>query len=161
VSETFAERWARRERECGLGDVAARLLSYGDVVLPDSAAPFLTFREASTSRPIYEVYASPDDWSPEDRTRLVPYAMIGSDGAGSPICVDKRTGHVVLIDHDNWFRTVEFINSSVAALAECLLARLGEVDVARFRSSIRRIDEAAMAEGTFWWHEAQLLEADA
>jgi hypothetical protein len=83
--------------------------------------------------------------------------MIGSDGAGNPICVEKGTGAVVLLDHEDWFRTRQFINSSVRQLAECLLAYMGEQDPDRFRAAIKAIDSAAIAEGTFWWHEAAVI----
>ena len=87
--------------------------------------------------------------------------MIGSDGAGNPICLESTTGAVVLLDHEDWFRTRQFVNSNVHQLAECLLAYMGEHDPDRFRSALRRVDPAALAEKSFWWHEAACLNEDA
>ena len=90
--------------------------------------------------------------------------MIGSDGAGNPICIEQGSGAIVLLDHEDLFRTRQFINSGVSHLAECLLAYMGaymgETDADRFRSAVRAIDPPALAEGSFWWHEAGCLESD-
>ena len=48
-----------------------------------------------------------------------------------------------MVDHEDWFRTLQFINSSVRQLAEGLLAYMGEKNTARFRSAILAIDPAA------------------
>jgi hypothetical protein len=87
--------------------------------------------------------------------------MIGSDGAGNPICVEQGTGEIMLLDHEDWFRTRQFVNTSVRQLGECLLAYMGEQEPERFRQAVRRIDPAALAKGSFWWHEAECLGADA
>ena len=87
--------------------------------------------------------------------------MIGSDGAGNPICVEQGTGAVVLLDHEDRFLTRQFVNSGVSQLAECLLAYMGERDPERFRGVVRAIDPAALAERSFWWHEAAGLSAEA
>jgi hypothetical protein len=76
--------------------------------------------------------------------------MIGADGAGNPICLEQSTGTVVLLDHEDHFRTRQFVNSSVRQLAECLLAFMGEQEPERFRSAVRAIDPAALAEQSFW-----------
>ena len=86
--------------------------------------------------------------------------MIGSDGAGNPICVEQTTEAVVLIDHEDWFHTRQFVNSSVRKFAECLLLYMGEQQAEQFRSAVHDIDPTATAEGTFWWHEAACLGAD-
>jgi hypothetical protein len=67
----------------------------------------------------------------------------------------------VLLDHEDRFRTRQFVNSGVGQLAECLLAYMGEQDPEQFRASVRGIDPSAMAERSFWWHEADGLVADA
>ncbi len=161
MGESFAERWSRKELDCGFGDIGSKMVACGADLLPDSAAPCVTFQEAARPVPIWEVFASPSDWSPADRERLAPYRMIGSDGAGNPICVVNGTGAVVLLDHEDWFRTCQFVNSSVRQLAECLLAYLGEQDSERFLAAVRSIDPAALAERAFWWHEAEGLKAEA
>jgi hypothetical protein len=65
---------------------------------------------------------------------------------GNPICIEQGTGAVVLLDHEDWFHTRQFLNSSVRQLAECLLAYMGEKNAARFRSAVQAIDPAALAE---------------
>jgi len=62
------------------------------------------------------------------------------------------------LDHEDWFGTRQFVNSSVRQLAECLLAYMCENDPARFRSAVQAIDPAALADGSFWWHEANMLQ---
>jgi hypothetical protein len=155
MGESFADRWGRKERDCGFGDIASKMVVCGSDVLPDSAAPCVTFEEAA--RPVWEVFASTSDISPADRERLAHYRMIGFDGAGNPICVEQGTGAVVLLDHEDWFCTRQFVNRSVSQLAECLLAYMGERDPERFRTAVRSIDPAAMAEWSFWWHEAAVI----
>lgn len=80
--------------------------------------------------------------------------MIGSDGAGNPLCVEAPSGAVVLLDHEDRFHTRQYVNSGVGQLAECLLAFTGERDPDRFRAAARAIDPPAMAERSFWWQEA-------
>ena len=159
MAESFAERWSRKERDCGFKSLAATMVACGTDVLPAEAAPCLTFDQAAQPAPIWEVFGSPPQWSAVERERLAPYRMIGSDGAGNPICIEQATGAVVLLDHEDRFRTVEPVNSSVRQLAECLLAYMGEGEPERFRSAVRDIDPAAIIEGSFWWHEAAGLGA--
>ena len=80
--------------------------------------------------------------------------MIGSDGAGNPICVEEGFGVVVLLDHEDRFRSRQFVNSSVGQLADCLLAYMGERQTEQFRAAVLSIDAEALAEGSFWCHEA-------
>ena len=157
MGESFADRWSHKERDCGFGNIASKMVVCGSDVLPDSAAPCVTFKEAARPGPVWEVFGRAAPWSPADRERLGPYRMIGSDGAGNPICVEQGTGAVVLLDHEDWFCTRQFVNSSVSRLAECLLAYMGERDPERFRTAVRSIDPAAMAERSFWWHEAAVI----
>jgi SUKH-4 immunity protein len=158
LAESFAERWAQKERECGFEAIASTMIPCGADVLPNSAAPFLTFKEAARPVRIWDVFASPSDWSSADRERLAPYRMIGSDGAGNPICVEQDSGAVILLDHEDWFRTREFVNSSVRQLAKCLLAYLGEREAQRFRAAVEVIDPTALVDGAFWSHEAAYLD---
>jgi hypothetical protein len=162
MAESFAQRWNRKSSECGFDDVGIEMAACGADWLPSDAAPYLTFDRASRPLPIWEVYAPADEtyWLPADRERLGPYRMIGSDGAGNPICVEQGTGTVVLLNHEDKFRTRQFVNSSVAQLAECLLAFMGERDPKRFRSAVTGIDSTAIGEGSFWWYEAAGLGAD-
>jgi hypothetical protein len=54
---------------------------------------------------------------------------------------------------------MQFVNSSIRQLGDCLLAYLGEQDAERFRAVVGEIDPAALAERSFWWQEAENLGA--
>lgn len=86
--------------------------------------------------------------------------MIGSDGAGNPICVNAETNEIWLLDHEDHFRTRQFVNSSLSCLSESLLAYMGETDANRFRLSISEIDPPAAKNGAFWYCEADALADD-
>jgi hypothetical protein len=137
------------------------MVACGPDLLPAEAAPCLTFDRATRPVPLWEVFGSPAQWSAAERERLAPYRVIGSDGAGNPICVEQDTGAVVLLDHEDRFLTRQFVNSGVRHLAECLLAYLGERQPDRFRVAVQAIDPEALAERSFWWHEAAGLEMTA
>jgi hypothetical protein len=109
---------------------------------------------------VWETYGAPSDWSDSDRMRLASYRMIGSDGAGNPLCVEQGTGAVWLLDHEAQFHTRQFVNSGIPQLAECLLAYMGEREPKRFLTAIRDIDPPALAEASFWTQEASALQAD-
>jgi len=144
---SLSERWAAKMKSCGFPD--APMVRCGSDSLPAEAAPCLDFAQASNPAPIWEVFGG---LSAADQKRLAPYRMIGSDGAGNPICL--ADGAVVLLDHENNFGTVQFVNTSVAKLGECLLAYMGEQDAERFRTAVRNIDPPAMDEGSFWFAES-------
>ena len=157
MDESFADRWNRKWAGCGFEDIGTAFVPCGDAVLPAEAAPCLTFDRAARPAPLWEVFGTPSQWSAAERERLAAYRMIGSDGAGNPLCVEQGSGAVVLLDHEDRFRTRQFVNGSVRQLAECLLAYLGEREPDRFRAAARVIDPDAMAERSFWWHEAARL----
>ena len=158
MPDDFIDRWRRKERESGRERIAAKMIQHGSDSLPDSAAPGVSFEQFAKPLPIWEVFGVPSDWSATDRERLAEYRMIGSDGAGNPICLAGDLGAVVLLDHEDGFRTRQFVNSSAAQLGECLLARMGASDAALLQAAIQVIDPAALAEGSFWWHEVACLE---
>src|SRR3954469_17592665 len=96
--------------------------------LPKSAAPCLIFEEVGKGLPkLWEVYSPQPEWKPEEKKAVEPYLMMGSDGAGSPICANERDETIVLLDHELLFtprqllKRVMFMNTSVSQLAECLL----------------------------------------
>lgn len=154
MAESFAERWKRKWSACGFDDIGTEFVACGTYVLPTEAAPFLSFDRAARPAPIWEVFGIPSQWPAVERERLAPYRMIGSDGAGNPICVEEGSGVVVLLDHENRFRTRQFVNSGVGQFAECLLAYMGEREVGRFRNAVLAIDPLALADQSFWWQEA-------
>jgi hypothetical protein len=154
VDEPFAARWQRKWTACGFEDIGTEMVACGEAVLPDAAAPFLSFGRADRPTPIWEVFGIPDHWPPAERERLAAFRIIGVDGAGNPLCVEQPGGAIVMLDHEDQFRTRQFVNSGVSQLAECLLAFMGERDPVRFRTAVRELDPPAMAERSFWWHEA-------
>ena len=87
MSEAFADRWNGKWSACGFEDVGIEMVACGSGVLPDSAAPGLSFDRAARPALIWEVFGLPSHWSQAERERLAPYRMIGSDGAGNPICI--------------------------------------------------------------------------
>src|SRR5262245_20927128 len=114
--------------------------------LPASCAPCLTFDEVGQGlKRIWDVY-SPVQWKANEKVGLEPYGITGSDGAGSPICLDERNGHVVVVDHERLFdpdareNSVMFVNSSIRQLCECLLA-VSTLPAVELMGAIQQIDE--------------------
>ena len=104
-----------------LSEASSRFLV--ETGMPDGAE--LSFDDLVNGlRKVYDVY-SPNDsnyWNDSDRERLASYLMFGSDGAGNPVCLDlANQERVVLLDHERRFEVTDFVNSSVAQLAECIL----------------------------------------
>jgi hypothetical protein len=154
MDEVFADHWNRKWAACGFEDIGTEFFACGADVLPDSAAPHLTFNRAARPAPLWEIFGVRSQWSGAERERLAPYRMIGSDGAGNPICIEQTTGAVVLFDHEDRFHTRQFVNSSVRQLAESLLAYMGKPTAQQFRDALSILDRAALAEPSFWWHAA-------
>jgi hypothetical protein len=174
MTQSFAQRWLDKERNCGLADISEGMVrTTADVSgfdsesrrvlknagLPGSAAPCLSFRDAATMPRIWEVFA-PGGWKEQEKSHLLCFRMLGADGAGNPICVDEETGEVWLLDHEDWFRTRQFVNSSVAKLAECLLLYMGQPDATEFSNAVQAIDACALAEDCFWFYELACLRED-
>jgi hypothetical protein len=146
-----------------LPETARRFLS--EAGLPNSCPPCLAFDDLSDGlRHLWEVF-SPGQWKHEEKQGLEHYALIGSDGAGDPICIDERDGRVIFLDHELLFdpnseeSRLKFINSSVEQLAESLLI-VGTIASNGVLDAIKAIDEAAVAGGTFWSYEAMDLDDD-
>ena len=97
------------------------LLSTG---LPHGAAPFLSFDSIGREGLVYifDVWGVPSNYSEDERTRLSQYYILGSDGAGNPIAIDVSNNYnIVLLDHEDSFKTIKFINSTLFQMAEFLL----------------------------------------
>ena len=180
---SFAERWSeggealvvfplKALRQTGLDGKSAVFLQ--ETGLPDSAAPFLSFglsRDGSLP-------TAAQQWCLSEE--FSHYRVVGSNGAGDPVCVDEANGRVVYLNHDCGFEAV-FINSSLASLAECLLEYRRLVDdtvvlggpqayldgnvpenaIAYLESAIGEIDRLALGTDTFWESEIERLRADA
>lgn len=122
--------------------------------LPADAAPFLSF-EPPQKGPVPRV--------PEKLWHLPPefsrYRIIGSNGAGDPICLDEEAaGQVVYLNNENYFERV-FMGTSVLTLAECLLAfrafladttPLTRERIGLLIGCLQRIDPDSCREGGFW-----------
>jgi hypothetical protein len=151
--------------------------------LPKSAAPCLSLDQlAAGKHRIWEIWGSPKDWAEPARQRLAPYCQIGSDDdSGNPICLDEaRGGQVWLLEHEDDFRSLEFMNSSVPQLAEFLLLYeqfvgkiqsehgedaflegrfpAGSLDL--LRNELQAADEPALGKRTFWSRELASLRAN-
>ena len=146
--------------------------------LPVDAAPFLSFDELRKGpKHIYEIWGRPDDYPDDAKKRLSPYLVIGSDGAGNPICLDTNNDcQVVHLDHEDLFDTRTFVNSSLPQLAESLLLvremyetasdelsddELSEAIPEKYRQDLflklEAMDPGAMADNAFWKPEASML----
>lgn len=161
MANFFESRWA--EKECDLGvptDIRVEMVAFKDVLLPSEAAPFLSFGDASGQKHIFEIFGFPEQWSDTERERLSEYVVLGSDGSGNPICERDSDKAIVLVDHDDGFNTVQFVNSSVQQLQESLLAYFGERDQALFRSVMLQIDPKAIEPESFWYFEANGIGED-
>lgn len=166
-TDTFASRWTEKKRQLELDDYIEEPMMRFDgnlpgldsdsrkllreSGLPKSAPLFLNFEQTSTMPRIYAVFNC--SWSKEMKALLEPYRMIGSDGEGSPICVDEISGEVWLFDHEAKFLARQFMNSSIAQLAECLLSydydKENDCPTAN-QDVVRNIDARAL-EGTAFW----------
>lgn len=134
-----------------------------EVGLPESAAPCLTFTEVGKGLArLWEVYSPKPEWKPEEKKPVETCLMLGSDGAGSPICIDERDGTIVLLDHELPFdakrllKRITFINSSVSQLAECLLEYNANLESPSL-DKVREIDAAAASPNTFWFMEVNAV----
>ena len=135
--------------------------------LPIAAAPFLSFAPGTL------------DWLRQAGDDLDRFFPLGSDGSGDPLAVDED-GIVWLIDHEAPARRT-LVNSSVSALAECLLAyralvveavaiggenavldgRIPRHLIEAFSGSIAIVDPTAAQPGSFWGWEVSRLSAEA
>lgn len=145
---------------------------------PEAAAPFLSFNLFNKGlKHIYEIWGGSSDYSDEEKIQLKPYLVIGSDGAGSPIAIDTLNEcQIVNLDHDDWFNTITFINSSILQFAVFLLltkemikkahSELTEKELEEeiphsYKNEVfdvmGKVDPSAMADGGFWKSEIGAL----
>jgi hypothetical protein len=134
---------------------AARFLV--DVGLPGSCAPYLSFNDVARGPLSLVVHYGPHQFSAADAARLSQFYVIGSDGAGNPLCVDTSlTGEVVMLDHEDGFRTRTFVASSVMTLAEALLL-VQTIPHSEFADRLRGFDPRAAEDRAFLPVEVGML----
>ena len=134
---------------------AARFLV--EAGLPGSCAPFLSFEAIASGPPSLVQHYGAHQFRPPDASRLASFYVIGSDGAGNPLCVDSaRDGEVVMLDHEDGFHTRTFVASNVAILAHALLI-LYTVPHNEFAEHLRRFDPKAADESAFLPAEVGML----
>jgi hypothetical protein len=158
MESNFELRWHKKEHGLGFQCAQTKFIARGPWLLPRDTAPCLTFDMVQEMPAVWEVFGPAAHWSSSDRLRLSGYRVLGSDGAGNPICVESDSGLVWLLDHEDHFKTRQFVNTSVPLLAECLLAYLGETSQARFQAAVSAIDPKAIGHKSFWWHAIQTME---
>jgi hypothetical protein len=135
-------------------DAARFLVAAG---LPRSCAPFLSFEAVARGPlPLVQYYGA-HQFRATDSSRLASFYVLGSDGAGNPLCLDSaRNGEIVMLDHEDRFETRTFVASSVAALAEALLI-LHTVPHEDFVEHLRPCDPPAADESAFLPAEVAML----
>ncbi|MEP4531618.1 MAG: SUKH-4 family immunity protein [Cyclobacteriaceae bacterium] len=175
--DTFLQHWTSDELLTFDRSAFERLNINSDQVnflteigLPKDAAPFLTFEnELRTLNELYELDES------EFETKIV----IGSDGAGDPICIELTNQRIYVCDHEDDFEP-RFMNTAVIelfkflslfkAFAEQLIndkgedafidANFSDYELLELTSKLRFIDPTALETSTFWNQEFETLRAN-
>lgn len=99
--------------------------------LPSSAAPFLSFDCIAKKglQKVFDTFGTKSDYSEECQRRLSSFLIIGYDGAGNPIAIDTDNAcRIVMLDHEDNFNSIMFLNSSIPHLAEFLVSLRNMVD---------------------------------
>jgi hypothetical protein len=134
---------------------AARFLV--DAGLPRSCAPFLSFEAVAGGPPSLVQHYGIHQFRSSDARRLASFYVIGSDGAGNPLCLDSaRDGEIVMLDHEDGFRTRTFVTSSVAMLARALLI-LYTIPHVEFAGHLRSFDPKAAEASAFLPAEVAMM----
>jgi hypothetical protein len=142
------------EEQAFPSDAAHFLVEAG---LPRSCAPFLTFEDVALGPLTLVQRYGAHQFRPSELPRLASFYVLGSDGAGNPLCLDTaRNGVIVMLDHEDRFRTQTFVASSVANLAEALLI-LHTVPHDQFIEKLRPSDPPAAERSAFLPVEVSML----
>lgn len=125
--------------------------------LPRSCAPFLSFAAVGRGPlPIVQHYGI-HQFAPPDLLRLSSLYVIGSDGAGNPLCLDTaHGGEIVMLDHEDGFHARTFVASSVFTLAQALLI-IHTLPHKEFVEHLRLFDSAAAEAAAFLPQEVAAL----
>ena len=184
TAEQFKKKWGRGlvildVKHARDSSVPAQVRDFlVEAGLPNEAAPFLSFDLLDGGlRRIYQIWGNTTDYSKEEKSRLYPYLVVGSDGSGNPIAIDTNNRcQVVHLDHDDWFNTITFVNTSIPQFAEFLLLTREMIKRAKSELSdeeldegvpdiykeelfqeLERIDAEAMEDGNFWKLDISML----
>lgn len=148
--------------QCNLSDEDRQFLSH--VGLPRTCAPCLAFlnEERGAFSPV------------GDRNFLKKLLLLGINGAGDNIAIDRKSGNIFCIGHEEG--EAALMNSSVGQMVECILVYLqfvekiksrypGEcvdineaatdADMKYLRRSFEKIDCMSIAADTFWGEEIE------
>jgi hypothetical protein len=145
--------------------------------LPSEAEPYLTFTTPQRLSAAEGIEAGEDDYA----TYFDAYWKIGATENDDVVCIDERAdGVIVVLDRDWGFFAMQYVNASVAHLLLTMQAyadMLETVDPqtladnfpnitvsdaarANFISAIEAIDPGAMADGSFWREEIEMLSGE-
>jgi hypothetical protein len=114
--------------------------------LPTDAAPYLSLAHARTIfRPLSDVWNTPDSGGV-----LANFLCLYSDGAGNPICVDRRDSTVVWLDHDDHFASSSYVNSGLVTFSEFLLAAQRRTSQLPVDPALEVLDPRAFRDEAFW-----------
>lgn len=144
------------------------LTSWG---LPSSTAPFLSFRELTKGEILSVNIFFNLDW-PE----LDSFLVIGTNGSGDPICIDKSVSEeIVYLNHDNDFERF-YINKDIYKFANSLIRyhqfisllidnsnptyerkKFTDESFEEFKSDFLTIDDTSLDVNSFWSSELDAL----
>ena len=121
---------------------------------PEDAAPFLNFGWRSHKGKFYNIAELYPEYT--DINSAKNYWIIGSDGAGNPICFDvSQNDRIVLLDHEQRFEVICVMNSNIEELAACLLL------YKNFISKIQKAnDQSTDSESNFSMAELSQLKGE-
>lgn len=143
--------------------------------LPRDAAPMLSFQASGDYKVLNKFVNQYPDYS--FSSEYDGLWVIGSDGSGSPLCIDALNADlIVLLDHDFGFK-IEHVNLDLSDLSKCILAykrfidniqsEIGEdafIDyqfsqqhIDQLKSSIEIIRPAILEHSIFWKREVDQL----
>ena len=137
-----------------------------EIGLPKDAAPFLTFENELKS--LNEIYKLDE---PELQTKIV----IGSDGAGDPICIELTNQRIYACDHEDDFEP-RFMNSDVVELFKFLSLieefnkrplenekddfEFTDEELFELTTKMRLLDPKALEPETFWHEDIEEMKAN-
>lgn len=102
---------------------------------------------------VYEIFA-PEEWDDSDKLAVENYYVLGEDGGGNPVCIHEVDGDIWLLDHEDFFQSRKFINSSLRQFLEFSLLSLrvwvGEMNSSDLLEPMKATDLKAMSPEHTW-----------